>query len=29
VADANGDDQVSLDEVLQAVNNALDGCPTL
>lgn len=27
VADANGDLQVSLDEVLQAVNNALDGCP--
>jgi hypothetical protein len=26
-ADPNGDDQVSLDEVLQAVNNALDGCP--
>ncbi len=26
VADADGDDQVSLDEVLQAVNNALDGC---
>jgi hypothetical protein len=26
-ADANGDQQVSLEEVLQAVNNALDGCP--
>ena len=26
-ADPNGDDQVSLEEVLQAVNNALDGCP--
>jgi len=26
-ADGDGDGQVSLDEVLQAVNNALDGCP--
>ncbi|HSP96601.1 MAG TPA: hypothetical protein VL049_05080 [Candidatus Dormibacteraeota bacterium] len=26
-ADANGDQQVSLEEVLQAVNNAIDGCP--
>lgn len=27
VADGNGDQQVSLEEILQAVNNALDGCP--
>ncbi len=27
LADSNGDQQVSLEEVLQAVNNALDGCP--
>jgi hypothetical protein len=25
--DVNGDGQVTVDEILQAVSNALDGCP--
>jgi hypothetical protein len=28
VGDANHDGQISVDEILTAVNNALNGCPT-
>jgi hypothetical protein len=29
VGDANGDDEITIDEILTAVNNALNGCPHL